>query len=81
MPLRRSLDPEGIINLFIPQNNNNLKQFSIVLIKYFFADHSNSEVCLALYRQSLKSKEMDHDGTHFDAQYPHTFIILGASVS
>ncbi|KAF7287711.1 hypothetical protein GWI33_003353 [Rhynchophorus ferrugineus] len=39
----------------------------------------NSEVCLALYRKSLKSKDMDHDGTHFDGQYPHVFVILGAS--
>ncbi|XP_030748343.1 glucose-6-phosphate 1-dehydrogenase isoform X2 [Sitophilus oryzae] len=39
----------------------------------------NSEVCLALYRKSLKSKDMDHDGTHFDGQYPHVFVTLGAS--
>lgn len=37
------------------------------------------EECLELYRLSLKSKAMDHDGTHFDGQYPHVFIILGAS--
>ncbi|XP_060515882.1 glucose-6-phosphate 1-dehydrogenase isoform X2 [Cylas formicarius] len=42
-------------------------------------DAKNSEICLALYRKSLKSKDMDHDGTHFDGQYPHVFIILGAS--
>ncbi|XP_044256581.1 glucose-6-phosphate 1-dehydrogenase isoform X2 [Tribolium madens] len=40
---------------------------------------ANSEVCLALYRKSLKSKEMDHGGTHFDGQHPHVFITLGAS--
>ncbi|KAH1022974.1 glucose-6-phosphate 1-dehydrogenase isoform X2 [Dendroctonus ponderosae] len=39
----------------------------------------NSEVCLALYRKSLKSKDMDHEGTHFDGQYPHIFVTLGAS--
>ncbi|KAJ8926870.1 hypothetical protein NQ314_020721 [Rhamnusium bicolor] len=38
-----------------------------------------TEICLALYRKSLKSKDMDHDGTHFDAQYPHVFVTLGAS--
>ncbi|CAH1121003.1 unnamed protein product [Ceutorhynchus assimilis] len=39
----------------------------------------NAEVCLALYRKSLKSKDMDHEGTHFDGQYPHIFVTLGAS--
>ncbi|KAG5890106.1 hypothetical protein JTB14_005241 [Gonioctena quinquepunctata] len=48
------------------------------------ADQSKSnaksaELCLALYRKSLKSKDMDHDGTHFDGQYPHCFVTLGAS--
>lgn len=38
-----------------------------------------SELCLALFRKSLKSKDMDHDGTHFDANKPHVFVILGAS--
>jgi hypothetical protein len=42
---------------------------------------ANSEMCLALYRKSLKSKEMDHGGTHFDGQHPHVFVTLGASVS
>ncbi|KAJ8953272.1 hypothetical protein NQ318_015854 [Aromia moschata] len=50
---------------------------------YTFIDNStdtkNSELCLALYRKSLKSKDMDHDGTHFDGQYPHVFVTLGAS--
>ncbi|XP_065165362.1 glucose-6-phosphate 1-dehydrogenase isoform X1 [Atheta coriaria] len=41
-------------------------------------DEKNEE-CLALYRNSLKSADMDHDGTHFDGQYPHVFVILGAS--
>ncbi|XP_076261805.1 glucose-6-phosphate 1-dehydrogenase Zw isoform X3 [Rhynchophorus ferrugineus] len=45
----------------------------------FARSDNNSEVCLALYRKSLKSKDMDHDGTHFDGQYPHVFVILGAS--
>ncbi|KAK9890139.1 hypothetical protein WA026_008946 [Henosepilachna vigintioctopunctata] len=40
---------------------------------------SDREQCLALYRDSLSSKEMDHDGTHFDHHIPHIFIILGAS--
>lgn len=47
----------------------------------FLLDSANSEVYLALYRKSLKSKEMDHDGTHFDGNYPHIFVVLGASVS
>ncbi|XP_018566611.1 glucose-6-phosphate 1-dehydrogenase isoform X2 [Anoplophora glabripennis] len=38
-----------------------------------------SELCLALFRQSLKSIDMDHDGTHFDINRPHVFVILGAS--
>nr|XP_023022998.1 glucose-6-phosphate 1-dehydrogenase-like [Leptinotarsa decemlineata]ARI45081.1 glucose-6-phosphate dehydrogenase [Leptinotarsa decemlineata] len=42
-------------------------------------DAKNAELCLALYRNSLKSKDMDHDGTHFDSQYPHCFVTLGAS--
>ncbi|CAH1153379.1 unnamed protein product [Phaedon cochleariae] len=41
--------------------------------------HIDAELCLALYRKSLKSKEMEHDGTHFDGQYPHLFVIMGAS--
>nr|AAX45785.1 glucose-6-phosphate dehydrogenase isoform B [Ips typographus] len=39
----------------------------------------NSEVCLALYRKSLKAIDLDHEGTHFDGQYPHIFVTLGAS--
>lgn len=58
-----------------------LNRTRVKLLYFYILDQSNSEVCLALYRNSLKSKDMDHDGTHFDAQYPHTFIILGASVS
>ncbi|XP_045482129.1 glucose-6-phosphate 1-dehydrogenase isoform X1 [Harmonia axyridis] len=37
------------------------------------------EKCLALYRDSLSSKDMDHDGTHFDQKIHHVFVILGAS--
>ncbi|XP_050314440.1 glucose-6-phosphate 1-dehydrogenase isoform X2 [Anthonomus grandis grandis] len=39
----------------------------------------NAEICLALYRRSLMSKCMDHDGTHWDGQLPHIFVTLGAS--
>ncbi|CAH0561805.1 unnamed protein product [Brassicogethes aeneus] len=42
-------------------------------------DTKNSELCLALYRKSLKSKDMEHDGTQWDGQDPHVFITLGAS--
>lgn len=52
--------------------------FSFVLMGFLFSD---SDMYLALYRKSLKSKEMDHDGTHFDGNYPHIFVVLGASVS
>lgn len=57
-------------------------QTKIVFYWFFIVtDGANSEVCLALYRKSLKSKDMDHDGTHFDGLHPHVFITLGASVS
>ncbi|CAH1998148.1 unnamed protein product [Acanthoscelides obtectus] len=49
------------------------------MAKFLSCEDSNSDVCLALYRKSLKSKAMDHEGTHFDAQIPHVFVTLGAS--
>lgn len=33
-----------------------------------------------LLRNSLKSSDMDHDGTHFDGNDLHIFAIFGASV-
>ncbi|XP_056645684.1 glucose-6-phosphate 1-dehydrogenase isoform X1 [Diorhabda carinulata] len=42
-------------------------------------ESKNAELCLSLYRNSLKSKDMDRGGTHFDGQYPHVFVTLGAS--
>lgn len=47
----------------------------------FFSDAKNSDICLALYRKSLKSTESHSDGSHFDQEDPHVFVILGASVS
>ncbi|KAK9758814.1 Glucose-6-phosphate dehydrogenase, C-terminal domain [Popillia japonica] len=38
-----------------------------------------AEECLALYRKSLKSHQVSHDGTHFESQCPHILIVLGAS--
>ena len=67
--------------LFKVDDDGKLPQSLKLIVIYIFADGANSEVCLALYRKSLKSKEMDHDGTHFDGQYPHVFVTLGASVS
>lgn len=43
------------------------------------SDPRNSELGLALYRDSLIGKDIDHDGTHFDGQDPHVVVILGAS--
>lgn len=37
--------------------------------------------CLALLRKSLRSHEMDFEGSHFDGNIPHIFVVLGASVS
>lgn len=48
---------------------------------YSFSDARNSEISLALYRKSLKSTESHSDGSHFDEEDPHVFVILGASVS
>lgn len=42
-------------------------------------EENNLQKCLALYRDSLVSKDMDKDGTHFDGQIPHIFVIFGAS--
>lgn len=53
------------------QTNSKLLQIS---------DGKRAEECLILYRKSLKSQETVHDGTQFESQYPHVFIILGASV-
>lgn len=73
--------------------NSHISNFSsndgIIIVRFFkyqiflflFSEAQTSELCLALFRQSLKSKDMDHDGTHFDANRPHAFVILGASVS
>ncbi|XP_017768268.1 PREDICTED: glucose-6-phosphate 1-dehydrogenase isoform X2 [Nicrophorus vespilloides] len=41
--------------------------------------NKSKEECLSLYRKSLESKDMDHDGTHFDGEHPHVFVIFGAS--
>ncbi|CAH1103583.1 unnamed protein product [Psylliodes chrysocephalus] len=49
------------------------------LIPDEFDESKSAELCLNLYRNSLKSKDMDHDGTHFDSLYPHVFVTLGAS--
>lgn len=41
---------------------------------------STEDICLQYIRRSLKSEEMDHlEGTHFDRDIPHVFVILGAS--
>lgn len=41
---------------------------------------TSTEESLHFIRQSLKSKEMDHlEGIHFDRNYPHVFVTLGAS--
>ncbi|XP_031336188.1 glucose-6-phosphate 1-dehydrogenase-like isoform X1 [Photinus pyralis] len=42
-------------------------------------DCDNTEVCLGLIRQSLKKFTIEEDGTGFDTQHPHSFVILGAS--
>lgn len=46
------------------------------------ADSTNqTEEALKLIRRSLKSNSMDRvEGTHFDGNYPHIFIVFGASV-
>lgn len=45
-----------------------------------FEDNCNcSEESLMLLRNSLKSSDMDHDGTHFDRNDLHIFVIFGAS--
>lgn len=48
---------------------------------FFVLENVRAEETLVLYRNSLKSKNFEHDGAHFDEQYPHVFVILGASVS
>ncbi|XP_012530071.1 glucose-6-phosphate 1-dehydrogenase isoform X2 [Monomorium pharaonis] len=40
---------------------------------------TSTEESLQCIRQSLKSEEMDHEGTHFDLLIPHVFVIFGAS--
>lgn len=41
---------------------------------------TSTEESLHFIRQSLKSEEMDHlEGIHFDRNYPHVFVTLGAS--
>ncbi|KAL7293918.1 hypothetical protein TKK_0012649 [Trichogramma kaykai] len=41
---------------------------------------ASTEESLQFIRESLKSEEMDHmEGTHFESQYPHVFVTLGAS--
>lgn len=47
----------------------------------YFSEAKNSEISLALYRKSLKSTSSHSDGSHFDQEDPHVFVILGASVS
>lgn len=61
-----------------------LAKLYFCLYKYIyicFSDARNTEISLALYRKSLKSTESHSDGSHFDEEDPHVFVILGASVS
>lgn len=53
-----------------------------VIKNLFHLTHSGSAAeTLALIRQSLKSHSMDREGTHFDENFPHVFMVFGASVS
>lgn len=41
----------------------------------------DGEEALAIIRRNLKSSAMDTEGTHFDSNIPHVFVVFGASVS
>lgn len=39
----------------------------------------DGEEALAIIRRNLKSSAMDTEGTHFDSNIPHVFVVFGAS--
>lgn len=42
-------------------------------------DTLEGEEALAIIRRNLKSSTMDQEGTHFDCNCPHVFVVFGAS--
>lgn len=66
---------------FEQEGNKWLIFIHLYILLLFISDAKNSDICLALYRKSLKSTVSHSDGSHFDQEDPHVFVILGASVS
>uniref|UniRef100_A0A182UAZ0 Uncharacterized protein n=1 Tax=Anopheles melas TaxID=34690 RepID=A0A182UAZ0_9DIPT len=49
--------------------------------RHFDGESLDGEQALAIIRRNLKSSAMDTEGTHFDCNCPHIFVVFGASVS